>query len=249
MATYIVIAGDTLIDIAHRFNTTARALAELNAIANADLIPVGLELLLPDGVGPSTYVVQSGDTLGAIAQRFHTTVGELQRTNRIMNPDLIRVGQILVLPGAGDRPVAAPGSLRSELQRVIDLGRAEGWKPYSGPVIGQPDSWRWGHPGYDCSSFVATMYRKAFGIQLVGFTDAIATQTDPIPTSQALPGDIILYRYDDDDQPGVRFPHTGLWLGDGTTMLDCQDPRGLGVHALLNRPFEIHRARGIPASH
>ena len=46
----------------------------------------------------TTYVVQSGDTLAAIAQRFGTTVEALQSANGISDPDEIRVGQVLVIP-------------------------------------------------------------------------------------------------------------------------------------------------------
>jgi len=135
-------------------------------------------------------------------------------------------------------------ALTAKLQSVIENGRSKGWKPYSGPIVGQPDSFRWGDPGYDCSSFVASMYAETLGIHLTGFTDTIAAQTDNIDPRHALPGDIILYRYDDSSQPGVRYPHTGLWLGNGR-MLDCQFPAGLGDHPLLAHGYELHRARGL----
>jgi LysM repeat protein len=41
---YTVVSGDTLGAIAHRFGTTVKRLVDLNAIANPDLIPVGLRL-------------------------------------------------------------------------------------------------------------------------------------------------------------------------------------------------------------
>jgi cell wall-associated NlpC family hydrolase len=138
----------------------------------------------------------------------------------------------------------AARGLAAKLQKVVDIGRAKGWKPYSGPIVGQPESFRWGDPGYDCSSFVSSMYKEALGIALAGFTDTIATQTDQIDQQQALPGDIILYRYADSSQPQVKFPHTGLWLGN-SRMLDCQYPAGLGEHPLLAHGFELHRARGL----
>lgn len=46
----------------------------------------------------TTYVVQGGDTLAAIAQRFGTTVAALQAANGIEDPNEIIVGQVLVIP-------------------------------------------------------------------------------------------------------------------------------------------------------
>ena len=43
----------------------------------------------------TTYVVQPGDTLSGIAERFHTTWQELARINHIKDPNLIYVGQVL----------------------------------------------------------------------------------------------------------------------------------------------------------
>jgi LysM repeat protein len=45
-----------------------------------------------------TYVVQEGDTLAAIAQRFGTSVSALQSANGIEDPDEIIIGQVLVIP-------------------------------------------------------------------------------------------------------------------------------------------------------
>jgi LysM repeat protein len=47
---------------------------------------------------PRTYKVRSGDTLGAIAREFDTTVAALQELNDIDDPRLLRVGQVLELP-------------------------------------------------------------------------------------------------------------------------------------------------------
>ena len=45
------------------------------------------------------YVAQSGDTLSEIAQRFDTTTKRLVALNGIADPDRIRVGQEILLPG------------------------------------------------------------------------------------------------------------------------------------------------------
>lgn len=45
-----------------------------------------------------TYTVQYGDTLGAIAARYHTTVEAIMHANGIVHPDWLRVGQHLDIP-------------------------------------------------------------------------------------------------------------------------------------------------------
>jgi LysM repeat protein len=45
-----------------------------------------------------TYVVQQGDTLAEIAQRFGTTVAAIQGANGIEDPNEIIIGQVLVIP-------------------------------------------------------------------------------------------------------------------------------------------------------
>lgn len=48
--------------------------------------------------GGRLYTVRSGDTLGGIAIRLGVNVDELARVNRLDNPNLIRVGQVLTIP-------------------------------------------------------------------------------------------------------------------------------------------------------
>lgn len=47
----------------------------------------------------TTYIVQSGDTLSEIAQRFGTTYQHLAAINGIANPDIIHVGDRIVIDG------------------------------------------------------------------------------------------------------------------------------------------------------
>lgn len=47
---------------------------------------------------PYIYVVRTGDNLTSIAQRFGVPLYELMRINRITDPDLLRVGQELIIP-------------------------------------------------------------------------------------------------------------------------------------------------------
>lgn len=52
----------------------------------------------PDDEKYFVYTVKPGDTLTAIAMRFHTTVEELVRLNDIQDPNVIQVGQELRIP-------------------------------------------------------------------------------------------------------------------------------------------------------
>ena len=52
-----------------------------------------------------TYTVQAGDTLTKIANRFGTTVQALVIANKLKNPDLIIVGQVLNIPTGSDSQI------------------------------------------------------------------------------------------------------------------------------------------------
>jgi LysM repeat protein len=56
---------------------------------------------------PTVYVVKLGDTLGTIAQRFDVTVEALMAANDITNPNVLSVGQNLIIPVAGSVPPTA----------------------------------------------------------------------------------------------------------------------------------------------
>jgi GH25 family lysozyme M1 (1,4-beta-N-acetylmuramidase) len=47
---------------------------------------------------PVTYKIKAGDNLSTIAARYHTTVDAIVHLNNITNPNLIYIGQVLVIP-------------------------------------------------------------------------------------------------------------------------------------------------------
>ena len=89
---YVVKAGDTLWNIAKRYNTTVEILMMMNNL-NTDLITIGKRLMVPN---KNVYVVKAGDTLWNIAKRNNTTVENLMMLNNL-NTDLIKPGQIIKL--------------------------------------------------------------------------------------------------------------------------------------------------------
>lgn len=57
-----------------------------------------LLLVLPVDAQAAGYIVQPGDTLAAIAQRYHVSVHTLARVNGINNLDLVQAGRMLAIP-------------------------------------------------------------------------------------------------------------------------------------------------------
>jgi LysM repeat protein len=108
--SYVVRPGDTLSEIAARFNTTMSAIIQLNGITNPNNIRWGQRLIIPGAQSPAPtatpaspssgtrYVVQAGDTLLRLSIRFGVSVSELVQANNIRNPDRLFVGQVLTIP-------------------------------------------------------------------------------------------------------------------------------------------------------
>lgn len=99
------------------------------------------------------YIVQAGDSLGSIAEKFGVGVSVLIAVNELKNPDFVFSGQRLVIPakgataapaptaGSGNADnalilkisqVQAPGNLVSEAVQIINDGKSEvnlsGWR-------------------------------------------------------------------------------------------------------------------------
>lgn len=115
--TYTVRRGDTLSQIARRYRTSVTALADTNHIGRRYLIKPGqvLTVPVPEGTAPqrassrarlaelaasnggSVHVVQSGDTLGEIADAYGVSLGNLRSWNGLGRRSLIYPGQKLVV--------------------------------------------------------------------------------------------------------------------------------------------------------
>jgi N-acetylmuramoyl-L-alanine amidase len=61
---------------------------------------LGVFAKAPCASGDSAYTVVSGNTLGEIAARYHTTWERLASYNHLANPNLIYVHQVICIPGA-----------------------------------------------------------------------------------------------------------------------------------------------------
>ena len=90
---YIVKAGDTLYNIAKKYQILWQDLMKLNQM-NTTMLSIGQQLIVPGNANEIQYSVQKGDTLNSIASKFKVTVDEIKIKNDLNTDDVI-VGQIL----------------------------------------------------------------------------------------------------------------------------------------------------------
>lgn len=67
-----------------------------------------------------SYKVQKGDTLGRIAKEFHTTIENITLANKLENPDVIQIGEILIIPK--NKQVAYTLNEKNEFSYIVSEG-------------------------------------------------------------------------------------------------------------------------------
>lgn len=97
---YTVRSGDTLTRIASEHGVSVSDLASANNLSNPDLIVPGQVLVIPGEETDVMHIVTRGDTLARIAGKYGSSVGSIVAANKIRNPNLILIGQELLVPDA-----------------------------------------------------------------------------------------------------------------------------------------------------
>ncbi|MDG1325311.1 MAG: LysM peptidoglycan-binding domain-containing protein, partial [Opitutales bacterium] len=118
-STHVVRKNETLSAIAQKYGISANAIQAYNGISNPNLLFVGKKLKIPSGSNPEVpYVVRKGDSLSIIASRFGVSLSALSSRNGIASPNLIKVGQKIIIPVKGST-VKAAGLLPSTLLKTL----------------------------------------------------------------------------------------------------------------------------------
>ncbi|OQA43097.1 MAG: D-gamma-glutamyl-meso-diaminopimelic acid endopeptidase CwlS precursor [Chloroflexi bacterium ADurb.Bin325] len=134
--TYTVRANDTLWDIAMSYGVSVNALMAANPGVDPQRLQNGQTLIIPDaegaaaavaGAASTPYTVRQDDTLWTIAAGFGISVESLSAANPGLDPKLLRVGQVLTVPGVyraavlpAPAPVAADEAVVDDEAIVVD---------------------------------------------------------------------------------------------------------------------------------
>ncbi len=137
---HVVQPGETLTMIAAQYGVNFLTLVEVNGLESPDTLSAGTELLIPgisapatetgaeedgaeDGAttdagdtgaaqGVVTHIVQPNETLSTIAADFGVDATELAAANNLANPNMLRAGQELIIPGVTPRQALEARGIR-----------------------------------------------------------------------------------------------------------------------------------------
>jgi soluble lytic murein transglycosylase-like protein len=112
--------GETLGGIARQYGVAQSALAAANGVANPNRIVAGATLSIPGPGAPApapaatrpaapatdgwSHKMLLGESLEQVARRFRVSVSALAAANGIADPNFVRAGSVLRIPGTGSAP-------------------------------------------------------------------------------------------------------------------------------------------------
>ncbi len=106
--TYKIKRNENFSTIARKFRTTVAYLRDINDFPRKKKLRAGQKIFVPDRtplektrpdlVAKRVYIVQPGDSLASIADKYKVKVSELKKANRLSRRSKIRSGVKLVLP-------------------------------------------------------------------------------------------------------------------------------------------------------
>lgn len=111
LQVYKVKKGDTFGSLARRFRTSTAYLREINDFARKKKLRAGQRIFVPDRTplqqkrtvvqakdGQRFYIVQPGDSLSSIAEKYKVTIADLKKINNFTKNTILKTGARIQLP-------------------------------------------------------------------------------------------------------------------------------------------------------
>lgn len=96
MIIHVVQSGESLWQIASRYNVDINSIVQLNELPNPNQLVIGQSLVIP--VPGTSHIVKYGETLWSLAQQYDVTISDIIQTNQLTDPNLLYPGTSLIIP-------------------------------------------------------------------------------------------------------------------------------------------------------
>ena len=96
LVIHVVRSGETLWQIANRYDVNMNSIVQLNGLPNPNQLLIGQSLVIP--VPGTSHIVKSGDTLWSISQQYGVTINSIIQANQLTNPNVLYPGTTLLIP-------------------------------------------------------------------------------------------------------------------------------------------------------
>ncbi len=131
---YVVVSGDTLYDIAHRFNVTVTDIISTNKLVSQDIFP-GDQLIIPGLTGLSgtliTQPVPFGESLRSLSRQYRVDPVLLIKLNHIVSPEELYAGYNLVLLQQGQQPALTARTTLAIGETLLELSVRQNSDPWT----------------------------------------------------------------------------------------------------------------------
>ena len=110
---YVVQPGDTLYKIAGKYGVSTTSVIGANSFADPNLILPGQHVTIPSAgsvAADVTITVAGGNTVNLLAEHYGVSAASIIAANNLANPNLIVVGQKLVIPGGSSASASSSAS-------------------------------------------------------------------------------------------------------------------------------------------
>ena len=132
---YIVQPGDTLTDIAARFNISVSDLIAANNLANPNALQAGQQLVIPGLQGVSGVLtietVPFGESLLSLSRRYQIRADMLVRLNHITSPAQLFAGSTLVIPQEEQNKSLTGQAMATPGETLLELAAVNGQDPWA----------------------------------------------------------------------------------------------------------------------
>lgn len=132
---YVVQPGDTLNSIAYRFNVNVNDLIAANGITDANMLQVGMELVIPGLQGVTgkliTVTVPLGETLGSLSQKYAIPAEMLVKLNKLTSPAEVYAGASLILTQPDENAPARAAQVLDSGQSLLERAVLSGQNPWA----------------------------------------------------------------------------------------------------------------------